>query len=221
MRTLHFKIQYRPVAELMVYLVVGLITLFPLWAYSVWPINHEGLSFFSRLHVYQQHFQAGDFLPIWSSLDNHGFGSPQPLFYHKLFYFVSTAFLYVFSGNLKVALITAVCFFLIVGAWGTRKLVLEIGGSAFAAFCAGLMMLLANYTVTDWLVRGGIGRNKRSHVSAMGFSLFSARCSNLSSRLETRFFSDFNFFKPLGYLLLFAHIFYIDAALVAYYWASE
>ena len=150
------KLHLNAIAIFLVYLIIAFATLYQLWGLPTWPRNHDGLSFFGRLHIYQQHFLVGDYFPIWSSLDNGDFGSPQPLFYHKLFYFIGAIFLYVLNGNIKFALIASLVFFLLIGAIGIRKLILEIGGSKFSAFCGGLMLITSNYTVTDWLVRGAL-----------------------------------------------------------------
>jgi hypothetical protein len=130
-------------------------TLKPLWSQPGWPENHEFNAFVQRTQVYAAHCRFGDFLPIWSSVDNDGFGSPAPLFYHKLFYAVA-ATLFLLWGNMKAAIILAIGFFLILGAWGMYLLMRALGSSRLVSAIAGLSLIVANYTVTDWLVRGAV-----------------------------------------------------------------
>jgi len=64
------------------------LTLLPLYQ-GGWPLNHEHDSFANRTIIFAQHAVAGDVLPVWSTLDNAGFGSPQPALYHKLYSIVT------------------------------------------------------------------------------------------------------------------------------------
>ncbi len=132
-----------------------IITLYPLFNKPGWPLNHEGINFFHRTIVYIQHFYLKDFLPIWSSTDNYGLGSPQPLFYHKLFYVVS-AFTFIVIGSLKSAIIFTIILFCIIGAIGTYSTIYELRGNRTAAIAGGLYLVLANYTITNWLIRGAM-----------------------------------------------------------------
>ena len=120
-----------------------------------WPMNHEADTFFFRTIIYSDHIRQGDFLPVWSSLDNYGLGSPQPVWYHKLFYLVS-GLAYAISGALKESVFFSIWFFLTVGSFGMYSLGRSLGFSRSFAFCSALMFITANYTVTNWLVRGAM-----------------------------------------------------------------
>ena len=120
-----------------------------------WPFNHEFLSFVSRSEVFARHFAAGDWLPVWSTLDNFGFGSPQPIFYHKLFDDVSGLILWL-TGSAKAALAGAVVGFLALGLVGIYRCLRDQGLAHLAAACGGVCFALANYSTTNWLVRGAL-----------------------------------------------------------------
>ncbi|MDD5175817.1 MAG: hypothetical protein PHQ05_05290 [Sterolibacterium sp.] len=118
-------------------------------------MNHEWDSFFTRTLVYASHIDQGDFFPLWSSADNGGFGSAQPALYHKLFYMVSGN-AYALIGSMKAAILLTVWGWLVIGAYGTYRLCREIGCGHGLAVCGGVMLLFANYTNTNYLVRGAM-----------------------------------------------------------------
>lgn len=126
-----------------------------LWSGPGWPHNHEGADFAIRTEIASAHLQQGHVLPVWSNLDNEGFGSPQPALYHKLFYLVSGS-LRAAGLSLKGALATSVVAFLVVGAAGMVRLLRELGAPSTVAAISGLLLMAANYTTTNWLVRGAL-----------------------------------------------------------------
>lgn len=131
------------------------LTLVPLWGQAGWPQNHEFNWFAQRTQIYAQHYSFFDFLPIWSSVDNESFGSPLPLFYHKLFYVVSASLLNL-TGVMKAALVIAILIFLVAGAFGMYCTLRALGASREACLVGGLSIIFAKYTVTNWLVRGAL-----------------------------------------------------------------
>src|SRR5262245_40180289 len=94
-------------------------------------------------------------MPIWSSADVSGFGSPLPLMYHKLFYFLGGA-LALITGSIKSADVTAIALLLVAGAGGIALTLRSLGASRLAAIIGGCCLITANYTVTNWLVRGAL-----------------------------------------------------------------
>lgn len=140
---------------LAVFSVFAGLTLVPLWSLAGWPHNHESYSFVYRTKIYAQHYSFFDFLPIWSSVDNEGFGSPQPLFYHKLFYVVSASLLCL-TGVMKAALVMAILIFLVAGAFGMYCTLRTLGASREVGVAGGLSIIVAKYTVTNWLIRGAL-----------------------------------------------------------------
>lgn len=139
---------------LLLALLAGL-TLLPLTGLPGWPMNHEGNAFFYRTWLYASHLAQGDPFPLWAGIDNRGFGSAQPAFYHKLYYLPAGA-LYAATGSLKAATLLALWGWLLLGACGIYRLARLLGCARALACCGGAMLLLANYTVTNWLVRGAM-----------------------------------------------------------------
>jgi hypothetical protein len=145
----------RAALAVLIFGVLGVATLKPIWQEPGWPVSHEGYAFALRTHVYARHFAAMDILPLWSSLDASGFGSPMPLLYHKLFYVVAAPIALV-AGSLKTAVLAAVALFLVAGSAGMYALLRSLGASVLAGIVAGCCLIAANYTVTNWLVRGAL-----------------------------------------------------------------
>ncbi|HEY3045161.1 MAG TPA: hypothetical protein VGJ39_14105 [Vicinamibacterales bacterium] len=139
----------------MIFVVLAVATLFAAWSAPGWPANHEDNSFAVRTLIYARHFSWLDFIPVWSSADSSGFGSPMPLMYHKLFYVLAGA-LALATGSVKSANVIAVGLLLVAGASGIYLTVRTLGGSRLAATVAGCSLITANYTVTNWLVRGAM-----------------------------------------------------------------
>ncbi len=146
------------------------LTLLPLFQ-GGWPLNHEHDSFANRTIIFAQHAAAGDVLPVWSTLDNAGFGSPQPALYHKLSSIV-TGILFLMTGNLKHSLMLGIVMFLVAGATGMRLLLRRIGVSARVASAGGLMLICANYTVTNWLIRGAMAEFAAAMIIPWALSYF-------------------------------------------------
>jgi hypothetical protein len=129
-------------------------TLFPLWREPGWPFSHDGPLFAFRTYIYARHFSWLDLIPIWSSTDAYGFGSPMPAMYHKTFALLSGAVALVTS--VKTAMAATIALLLVFGALGVHALMLALGSSRLAAAVAGVALVTANYTVTNWLVRGAV-----------------------------------------------------------------
>jgi hypothetical protein len=139
-------------------LLVGLVcaaTLYQVGSMPTWPMNHELDSFFKRTEIYALHISQGDYFPIYSSSDNLGYGSAQPALYHKLFYVVS-GWLHFFGLALKPAVMGSIWLFMVLGSLGVYRLCRLLECSPVIALIGALMLPLANYTVTNWLVRGAV-----------------------------------------------------------------
>lgn len=136
---------------------VAAASLSPVWAHldAGWPFSHEGPAFAQRTLIYARHAAHGDVLPLWSAVDNGGFGSPMPLMYHKLFYLLAGPIL-LLTGSMDTALLTVLFVLLVAGAFGMRLLLEALGASRLAAAVGGCSLIVANYTVTNWMVRGNV-----------------------------------------------------------------
>lgn len=131
------------------------LAMWPLIGQAGWPYNHEELNFSWRVHILYQHMQLGDVWPVWSSRDTFDFGSPLPAMYHKLFNYVAVAF-YALSGSMKTALMLAVGLLLVVGGLGVYAAARYLGLGRLVALALGIAFIFANYTTTNWLLRGAM-----------------------------------------------------------------
>jgi hypothetical protein len=137
------------------YILLSFVIVYPLAYPGAWPANHESQAFLIRTALYLAHFKSGE-IPIWSSLDNFGFGSPQPILYHKLFYYFSGIGYALSEPDIKPVIIFMIGFWLFVGACGAYRICREAGCDNRLSFFAGMMLVSANYTTTNWLVRGAV-----------------------------------------------------------------
>jgi hypothetical protein len=139
-----------------IFAALAIATLLPAWREAGWPANHEGPTFAMRTLIYARHYSWLDLLPIWTSLDAWGFGSPMPVAYHKLFYMIAAPLLLI-TGSVKAAAVITLTLLLTAGALGIFATMRALGASTLAAAVAGCCLLTASYTVTNWLVRGAMG----------------------------------------------------------------
>ena len=145
----------RELAFLAITSIVIWVCLTPFFREPGIPLSHEGLSYLQRIATYADHFRQGDFFPIWASHDAYGMGSPQPLFYHKTFYFLS-AFLSILLGSVQSSVSVSLALFMLLGAYGMRLASGKLTGNFILQASASQALLLTNYSFTDWLVRGAM-----------------------------------------------------------------
>lgn len=138
---------------IIIFLIFSYLALWPILIRNGWAFNHEWLSWRSRLICYALHFKQGDFFPIWSSGDSFGMGSPLPLYYHKLFYYVSAIF-YLLFDNVKISIILSLVIFNFIGVYGVYKSLRVLKVDTKIAVFTGICLLFQYYTITDWFIRG-------------------------------------------------------------------
>ena len=178
-------------------IIVGISTLMQIILRHGWPLNHEGNSFFLRTIIYADHICAGDYWPIWSSMDNYGLGSPQPLFYHKVFYFISGS-IYALTNNIKLSVVISILLFLVIGFYGMYSFCKESGCRKELAYMGGLILIVSNYTITDWLIRGAMAEFSACMFIPLSLALY-LRVINKNS------FKDACLFGVIITILFFSH----------------
>jgi len=114
-----------------------------------WP---HGTDFDNKTQLYAKHIKEGDFIPIWSSDDAYGMGSPLPTFYHKTFYYISGTAL-VITNSVKLSILMSIGLFMLVGTYGMRFCLRKMTEHKIFIVLASQTILFANYTFTNWLVR--------------------------------------------------------------------
>lgn len=152
---IHFKKSHLIWVLPLLGVLVALYVISPTTTHSGWPGNHEYTFWKDRMMNYYHHFMAGDFFPIWSQADALGFGTPLPLYYHKLFYYVFTS-AYILVGQVKASLILALALFMLTGVIGISICLRQLKVADHVILPVSLAILLMNYTSTDWLVRGNM-----------------------------------------------------------------
>ncbi len=144
-----FELVFLTVAVLAVCFSTSLVI-----AHNGWPNNpDEGLRVIFRVEAYADHLKHGDFLPVWSSGDALGYGSPTLLYYHKVFYYLSSIF-YLITGYMKLALFMTISGLMLVSVYGMRLSLEKFTSNRLAIVSVSMLSILANYTFTDWLYRG-------------------------------------------------------------------
>ena len=184
-----------------IYLLLAFSTLWHTMHVENWPANHDLNHNFKRVFIIARHLLQLDFLPVWSALDNLGAGSPQPLLYHKIFN-LTAALLYCITSSYKVSFALTIAIYLIIGGFGMKKLCRYAGCNEFMSFCGGAMLIVANYTITNWLIRGAFAEL----VAAMFVPWFFVEF--LRSLTKTRITKGLAFYSSL---LVLSH------SLIAYY----
>jgi hypothetical protein len=134
---------------------VTVVILLPVLTRAGWPYNHNALMDFSRMYAVVGQWRLGHLIPVWSTVEQWGYGSPAPALYNKAFLYVSAAFLLV-TGEPKAAVALGLAIFMMVafaGAAAAVRAVLRRANSV-AEWTAGALVVSCNYATTDWFVRG-------------------------------------------------------------------
>jgi len=120
-----------------------------------WPYNHEYLAAFQRVEWFRRAFAAGDFFPLWTRFCFDGHGSPGPLLYHRLFNTLGGALAHL-TGSSELAVRAMVPALLVVGGVGMMRAGAALGWATPLRLWAGVVLMFAHYTLTDWMVRGAM-----------------------------------------------------------------
>ncbi len=126
------------------------LVLSPVLRRSGWPLNQGTTAPLLLVQIYAAHFRHLDFLPVWSSSDGIGMGSPVLLYYHRTFFSVA-GLIYALFGGLKASVIATLAIFLAVGACGMRRALGLVTKSRLLCSVGSVGFLFTNYLFTDWL----------------------------------------------------------------------
>lgn len=121
-----------------------------------WPENHDGVACFQKVEIFRRAFAGWNVLPFWTPLAENGYGSPFPLFYHRLFNSLAGA-VALGTGSAYTAVKVVLPLLLFAGALGMRRALLAMGLGPFHALCGAILLVFSNYAYTDWVVRGAFG----------------------------------------------------------------
>ena len=136
-------------------LLSALLGVVGFWGFPGWPGTHEYTSTAVRVFQFADAWRAGDWLPIWSTAENYGLGSPMPLYYPRLFTTITMIFFLCGVGIKTALVLTSMLFGMIGGAglYGCCR-ILRLP----RCWAAGLSLLFIhlNYAQTDLMVRGAM-----------------------------------------------------------------
>jgi hypothetical protein len=136
-------------------LVFTFIALSPVIINEGWPLNHDHLTWKIRTETYVAHICKLDIIPIWSSRDGAGMGAPDPLYYHKTFYYISS-FFYIITGKMKASILLSLGSLLIIGILGIYKTATYLGNNKVVSLIISLSFAFLNYTMSNWFLRGAM-----------------------------------------------------------------
>ncbi len=125
------------------------------WGFPGWPGTHEYTATAVRVFQFADAWRAGDWLPLWSTAENYGMGSPMPLYYPRLFTTVAMGFFLCGAGIKTALVLTSVLF----GTLGGVGLYLSCRILRLPRLWAGALSLVfihLNYAQTDLMVRGAM-----------------------------------------------------------------
>jgi len=126
------------------------VVLSPVLRRSGWPLAEASTAPLILVQMYAAHFRHLDFLPVWSSSDGIGMGSPVLLYYHRAFFGIA-GFIYILVGSdLKFAVVATIGVFLAVGAYGMRLALSVISDSRLLCTVGSLGFLFTNYVFNNW-----------------------------------------------------------------------
>ncbi|MGI3776934.1 MAG: hypothetical protein ACRYGC_06520 [Janthinobacterium lividum] len=149
----------------------ALLVLLPVLVRPGWPRNHEMLAFFTRMSAIAGQWRLGHLIPVWSTSEQWGYGSPAPALYHKAFLYTSSGF-YLVSGDPKLSVCLALGGFMVVAFTGAAAAVRIALGRAdtVGEWTAGTLLVSCNYATTDWLVRGAMAEFAALSVASWVFA---------------------------------------------------
>ena len=127
------------------------LALSPVLRHSGWPLNQGTTAPLLLVQIYAAHIRHLDLIPVWSSSDELGLGTPVLLFYHRAFFYLAGLISVLFGLGLKTSVVLTIAIFLAVGAYGMRLSLGLVTDSRLLCTVGSLGFLFTNYVFTDWL----------------------------------------------------------------------
>ena len=136
----------------------ALLLLVPVMSHRGWPANHDSAAPVARMAAIVGQWKIGHWIPVWSTHEQFGHGSPMPALYHKTFSYLSAAVLGATGGNAKAALVVPVLLLMVVAFCGMVFCLRHALGGRYPWLwlAGGATLVASNYATTDWLVRGAL-----------------------------------------------------------------
>ena len=138
--------------------VWALLLLAPVMSHRGWPVNHDSAAPVARMAAIVGQWKIGHWIPVWSTHEQFGHGSPTPALYHKTFSYLSAAVLGATGGHVKAALVVPVLLLMVVAFCGMVFCLRHALGGRYPWLwlTGGATLVASNYATIDWLVRGAM-----------------------------------------------------------------
>jgi hypothetical protein len=134
---------------------VAVLLPLPLLQHDGWPRMHEKFAALERIEGFRRAFAAGIWYPVWTPFAGWGWGSPYPLFYHRL-YPTLGALLSFATGSVLTTFKALIVLLLFGTGAGMRRLLRVAGVSEWLATAGALLLIASPYVLTDWVVRNAM-----------------------------------------------------------------
>lgn len=148
--------QYAPAQVLLLGFVAILLVAYVLCV-LFGPILRGDDTFISLSHlgIWTAALRAGNAVSIWTPNDAHGFGSPVPFFYHKLFNLVG-ALLAIVSGSILTGIRLAVLVFSAIMFYGAYACAGRLGADQVSRLVIATACVFAPYAINNIVERGAV-----------------------------------------------------------------
>lgn len=134
---------------------VAVLVPLPILLANGWPHNDDQLSMFQRAEAFRRSYETGVWYPVWTPWCHAHYGSPYPLFYHRLYSTIAAAL--ALSGISLLRVVKSLTVLLLfVGGTGMRRLLRVSGTRELLASLGAALFIIAPYTRTNWLTRGAM-----------------------------------------------------------------
>lgn len=127
----------------------------PLLLHDGWPRMHERFAALERIEGFRRAFAEGIWYPVWTPFAGWGWGSPWPLFYHRLYPTIGALLTFATGSVLTSFKLLLVLLLFGTGA-GMRRLLRVAGVSEGLAVCGALLLMASPYVLTEWVVRNAM-----------------------------------------------------------------
>jgi hypothetical protein len=163
-----------------------------------WPYNHDGDAVFKCLTIFkEQVYGFHDYFPTWTAYGSYGLGSPQPFFYHHLYFYIVSSIDLLFNDVL-LSVKFSVFLFLSLGGIALYMTVKNLFQDRYYGIIGAGLFIFSSYIYTQWLIRGDQSEFLASIVFVWILFIF--------SRLSHRFSApDFLAAGFLFSILMYAH----------------
>jgi hypothetical protein len=135
--------------------LVAAIPLTLVWRAGEMPLTTDGYYWHLRTQIFVEQLLNGQLIPVWSTSTSAGYGSPQPVLYHKLYTFVSSLLMVATGSGYFAHLVTLWCFFVLWTA-GIFRCLVTLQLTRRWALALTCLLPFLSYPINAWFFRGAM-----------------------------------------------------------------